>query len=314
MWARISLWVTVMAPYTWRGSCASTRRSSGPGSRYSHLSRRSYREDGRIKHETLGNVSALPAPAIEALRAVLAGKTLVVADEHVRTLRSMPHGHVAAVWAMARQLGLPALLGPAGRSRDLALALIVSRVVRPASKLPPAPGGPTSPWCRPGRGGRVQRRGVRGDGLAAGPSGRHRGRAGPPAPRAGGQPVPEGVVRPVELLDDRLVLRAGRPRLLPGRQEGPAADRVRAAHRPGRAAGGGPGVPRQHRRPDRVHRRRGGRTHQVRVGADGDGRGPRDDHHRADRRAARDRRAGLADRATRPRDRQARRPTTGRCN
>ena len=107
----------------------------GPRESVSHLLRRSYREDGRIKHETLGNVSALPAPAIEALRAVLAGKTLVVADEHVRTLRSMPHGHVAAVWAMARQLGLPALLGPAGRSRDLALALIVSRVVRPASKL-----------------------------------------------------------------------------------------------------------------------------------------------------------------------------------
>ena len=49
--------------------------------------------------------------------------------------RSLPHGHVAAVAAMARQLGLPALLGPACRARDLVLALIVSRVVRPASKL-----------------------------------------------------------------------------------------------------------------------------------------------------------------------------------
>src|SRR5262249_28131482 len=48
---------------------------------------------------------------------------------------SLPHGHVAAVHAMAARLGLPALLGPAGRQRDLALALIVSRVVRPGSEL-----------------------------------------------------------------------------------------------------------------------------------------------------------------------------------
>ena len=50
-------------------------------------------------------------------------------------LRALPHGHVAAVAAMARQLGLPALLGPAGRSRDLVLGLIISRVIHPASKL-----------------------------------------------------------------------------------------------------------------------------------------------------------------------------------
>ena len=47
----------------------------------------------------------------------------------------MPHGHVAAVHAMARKLGLPALLGPAGPQRDLALALVICRVVAPASKL-----------------------------------------------------------------------------------------------------------------------------------------------------------------------------------
>src|SRR5262249_10159996 len=47
----------------------------------------------------------------------------------------LPHGHVAAAYAMARKLGLPALLGPPGRQRDLALAAIISRVVKPASKL-----------------------------------------------------------------------------------------------------------------------------------------------------------------------------------
>ncbi|HEY0999560.1 MAG TPA: IS1634 family transposase, partial [Streptosporangiaceae bacterium] len=49
--------------------------------------------------------------------------------------RSLPHGHAAAVHAMARALGFPALLGPPGPERDLAYALIISRVLRPASKL-----------------------------------------------------------------------------------------------------------------------------------------------------------------------------------
>jgi hypothetical protein len=58
-----------------------------------------------------------------------------VGEAAVSIARSLAHGHVAAVYAMARTLGLPALLGPAGRQRDLALALIVSRVIAPGSKL-----------------------------------------------------------------------------------------------------------------------------------------------------------------------------------
>ena len=81
------------------------------------------------------NLSALPAPAIEAVRASLAGKTLVEAGDYLEVTRSRPHGHVAAVHAQAKALGLPALLAPAGRQRDLALALIIARVVRPGSKL-----------------------------------------------------------------------------------------------------------------------------------------------------------------------------------
>jgi hypothetical protein len=101
----------------------------------SWLVRRSFREDGKVRHETLANLSALPPAAIEAVRACLSGQTLVAAGDGLRTVRSLPHGHVAAVWAQAKALGLPALLGPAGRSRDLAMALIVSRVVAPATKL-----------------------------------------------------------------------------------------------------------------------------------------------------------------------------------
>jgi hypothetical protein len=97
--------------------------------------RRTYREAGKVKNETVANLSALPGHVIDLIDAGLKGTPLVPAAEAVTITRSLPHGHVAAVAAMAGTLGLPALLGPAGRQRDLALALIISRVVAPASKL-----------------------------------------------------------------------------------------------------------------------------------------------------------------------------------
>jgi hypothetical protein len=97
--------------------------------------RRSYRDGKKVKHEQVANLTALPEAAIAAIEAVLAGHTLVSAADAVQITRSVPHGHVAAVWAQARALGLPALLGPAGRHRDLAFALIIARVVKPGSKL-----------------------------------------------------------------------------------------------------------------------------------------------------------------------------------
>lgn len=101
----------------------------------SWLLRRTYREDGKIRHETLGNISALPEVTIEMIRASLAGKTVVVADEAAVIERSLPHGHVAAICAQAKAIGLPAMLGSACPERDLAMALIVARVARPGSKL-----------------------------------------------------------------------------------------------------------------------------------------------------------------------------------
>jgi Transposase DDE domain len=101
----------------------------------SFLLRRSYRDAGKVKHQTLANLSALPAHAIAALRASLAGRRLVDAEDAFQVTRSLPHGHVAAVWAMARKLGFPALLGPPCPQRDLAMALLVARVVEPDSKL-----------------------------------------------------------------------------------------------------------------------------------------------------------------------------------
>src|ERR1700684_2865437 len=99
------------------------------------LVRRTYRDGAKVRHETLANLSALPADAVAAIEATLKGERLVPAGREVGVPAAAPHGRVAAVHAMAARLGLPALLGPAGRQRDLALALIISRVVRPGSKL-----------------------------------------------------------------------------------------------------------------------------------------------------------------------------------
>ena len=99
------------------------------------LVRRTYRDGKKVRHETLANLSKLPTDVIATVEAALKGQTLVPAESVCTIIRSLPHGHVAAVAAMARALGFPALLGPACRSRDLALGLIISRVVRPGSKL-----------------------------------------------------------------------------------------------------------------------------------------------------------------------------------
>src|SRR6266567_3050945 len=99
------------------------------------LVRRTYREGGKVRHETLANLSALPGEAVAAIEATLKGERLVPAGQAVTIAGSLPHGHVAAVHAMAAKLGLPALLGPACAERDLALALIISRVAATDSKL-----------------------------------------------------------------------------------------------------------------------------------------------------------------------------------
>ena len=114
---------------------ATTRRHYKDKVYETTLLRRSYREGGKVKTETLGNLSHLGPETIALIRESLAGKTHVEAGADWEIERSLPHGHVAAVWAMARKLGVAGLLGPAGAERDLALALVVARAVNPASKL-----------------------------------------------------------------------------------------------------------------------------------------------------------------------------------
>ena len=100
------------------------------------LLRESFRVGGRVKKRTLANLSKLPANAIEALRRILRGERLVNPDDAFSCVRSLPHGHVAAVLGTLKRLGLHTLLARgASRARDLVLALLVARVIDPQSKL-----------------------------------------------------------------------------------------------------------------------------------------------------------------------------------
>jgi transposase len=101
------------------------------------LLRESYREGGKVRKRTLCNLSDWEPAHIEGLRAVLKGGIVIPAGrEAIRIDRSLPHGHVVAALGTARRIGLDRLLGPDGnRCRDLVLALVVSRILDPTSKL-----------------------------------------------------------------------------------------------------------------------------------------------------------------------------------
>jgi hypothetical protein len=105
----------------------------------SHLLRRSYRQDGKVKHQTLGNLSHLPPDLIETIRRRLRGDLPEVGAWHI--VRSLPHGHVAAILGTIERLGLDCLLASrASPQRRVVLAMIVARLIAPASKLATARG------------------------------------------------------------------------------------------------------------------------------------------------------------------------------
>ena len=105
------------------------------------LLRESYREHGKVKKRTLANLSKWPTHLVEGLRVLLKGGLAVTSfHDAFDIVRSQPHGHVAALRAFARKIGLDHLLGRRSRMRDLALALILSRLLSPASKLATARG------------------------------------------------------------------------------------------------------------------------------------------------------------------------------
>ena len=103
-----------------------------------YLLREGYREDGKVKSRTLANLSHWPLAKIERLRHVLRDEVLSSTAEGLTMLRSLPHGHVAAVLGIARKIGLDRLLAAGQASARLAtlvLAMILARVIDPASKL-----------------------------------------------------------------------------------------------------------------------------------------------------------------------------------
>jgi transposase len=108
------------------------------------LLRESYRQDGKVKSRTLANLTHLPSQQIAALRSALTGSATAPATplpNAFRISRSLPHGHVAAVLGCLRNLQLDSILDPApGRQRDLVVAMIVARIIEPASKLATARG------------------------------------------------------------------------------------------------------------------------------------------------------------------------------
>ena len=101
------------------------------------LLRESYREGGKVKNRTLANLSRWPADKVDALSQVLKGlPPKVDLAQAFAIVRSLPHGHVAAVLGTARRLGLEELIDPApSRNRDLAMAMLVAQVAEPGSKL-----------------------------------------------------------------------------------------------------------------------------------------------------------------------------------
>src|SRR5580704_9693551 len=107
------------------------------------LLRESYRLDGKVKTRTLANISHLPAHQVEALRLALSGSLTASATplpDSFRISRSLPHGHVAVLGCL-RNLKIDSILDPApARQRDLVIAMIVARIIEPASKLATARG------------------------------------------------------------------------------------------------------------------------------------------------------------------------------
>jgi hypothetical protein len=106
------------------------------------LLRESWREGGKVKKRTLANLSKLPMPVVQGLRTLLKGGVAFAdAGEALEIRRSLPHGHVSAVLGTLRDLGLERRLAGGkldpgeARLKDLALAMIVARVIQPGSKL-----------------------------------------------------------------------------------------------------------------------------------------------------------------------------------
>jgi transposase len=101
-----------------------------------HLLRRSFRQDGKVKNETLGNLSHLPDGIVDLVRRALRGESFVPVSERFEIVASRPHGHVEAVLRAVRRLGVASLLSSRPcREADLVMAMVAARILEPHTKL-----------------------------------------------------------------------------------------------------------------------------------------------------------------------------------
>src|SRR5262245_29962922 len=114
-----------------------TTRREYKGKTYeSHLLRRSYREDGKVKNETVGNVSHLPGDVIDLIRRALRGETFAPVAETFEIIASVTHGDAKAVAIAMNKLGFAELLSPRRcREADLVTAMVTARLIAPHTKL-----------------------------------------------------------------------------------------------------------------------------------------------------------------------------------
>jgi hypothetical protein len=114
-----------------------TRRTYKDKVYCTHLLRRSYREDGKVKNETLGNLSHLPDALIDIIRRSLQGETFVPAGQAFEVVRSrVPMVMCRPVPLAMQRLGFASVLASQpSRERDLVLAMVASRIVQPDTKL-----------------------------------------------------------------------------------------------------------------------------------------------------------------------------------
>jgi hypothetical protein len=125
-----------MASRTGTAHVVTTSRSYKGKVYHTHLLRRSYREDGKVKNETLGNLSHLPEPLIDIIRRSLQGEAFVPLGQAFEVTASLAHGHVHAVELAIQRLGLASLLGSTpSRERERVLAMVAARIVAPHTKL-----------------------------------------------------------------------------------------------------------------------------------------------------------------------------------
>ena len=236
-------------------------------------------------------------------------------DAAFEIVRAKPHGHVAAVLGALKSLGLERLLDRTpSQQRALTVAMIAARIIEPRSKLATARGfaGETAnhtPRRGTRRRGRLGRRSLRSDGLAALPSAEDRTRTRQAASR-------ERLPRPLRSdlgLPRRLEVQAGSARLLQGQEEGEATDRPRPALQPGRMPGGGRGLRGQHRRSRHPEQSAAQASRPLLAGSDRHRRRPRADHQRPHRGRPRTRGPGLDQRPC-ARLRSAPWPSRATCN